>query len=199
VNATRIALLWVDLYTRGAPEAVRVARRAEIASDVWEHHAAMGTGPRVGLAVLSRCARGAPADLSWRAAQRSTRPSTRGAARAAGLALGLLAYLLLVGVHGYSAAALVGLDLYGGGDWPDGELVRYAGISGALLALLLAGGVLLPRRPRVAIVLLLLGTLGGCIAFRWAVAVYGPAGAAVLVSAATLGLGRGRDRRQARA
>jgi hypothetical protein len=186
VNATRIALLWVDLYTRGAPEAVRAARRAEIASDVWEHRAAMGTGRRVDLAVLSRCARGAPADVSWRAAQRGTRPSARGAVRAAALALGLLGYLLLVGVHGYSAAALVGLDLYGGGDWPDGDLARYAGLSGVLLAVLLAGGVLLRRRPRLAIALLLLGTVGGCIAFRWAVALYGPAGTAVVVSAATL-------------
>jgi hypothetical protein len=186
VNATRIALLWVDLYTRGAPQAVRAARRAEIASDVWEHRAAMGSGPRVELAVLSRCARGAPADLSWRAAQRITRPTARAAARATGLALGLLAYLLLVGVHGYSAAALVGLDLYGGGEWPDGQLVRYAGISGVLLVLLLAGGVLLRRRPRLALALLLLGALGGCIAFRWAAAVYGPAGMAVVVSAATL-------------
>jgi hypothetical protein len=146
----------------------------------------MGSGPRVELAVLSRCARGAPADLSWRAAQRITRPTARGAARATGLALGLLAYLLLVGVHGYSAAALVGLDLYGGGEWPDGQLVRYAGISGVLLVLLLAGGVLLRRRPRLALALLLLGALGGCIAFRWAAAVYGPAGMAVVVSAATL-------------
>lgn len=193
MNATRLALWWVDRYTRCVPEVARAQRRAEIASDLWEQRAAAGAGTRVELAVLSRCVRGIPADLSWRQSRRRGRrlPSAWTAARVGGWSLALLAYLFLVGVHGYNATALVGLDLYGG-DWEPGDVVEYARISAAVLVLLLAGGILLRRRPAVAAALLGTATLGTCVAFWWASPIFAPAGLAVVVAAVVLARRRGQ-------
>jgi hypothetical protein len=184
VNATRLALWWVDRYTRGVPEAARAGRRAELASDLWEHRAACGGGSRVELAIVSRCVRGMPADLAWRRARRhgGRLPSARTAARLAGRSIGLLAYAFLVGFHGYNATALAGLDLYGA-DWPPGDVVRYASISAVVLVLLLAGGILL--RPFAAAGAGVLGTaaLATCVVFWWAAPIFGPAGLAVVAPA----------------
>ena len=69
--ASRIARGWVAVYTAGLASPVRNSRRAEIASDVWEHHRDVETrGSSVwgfAASALSRAARGAPADLLWRA------------------------------------------------------------------------------------------------------------------------------------
>ncbi len=193
MTATRLALWWVDRYTRGVPDAARAQRRAEIASDLWEHRAAEGAGSRAELAVLSRCVRGIPADLSWRRSRRRGRrlPSTRAALRFAGWSLSLLAYLFLVGVHAFSATALVGFDFYGG-DWEPGDVVRYASISAAILALLLAGGILLRPRPTAAVALLGTATLVTCVAFWWAAPIYGPLGLTVVVAAVVLARRRGQ-------
>ncbi len=53
---------WVRTYTRGLPDEVWVARRAEIESDVHEHRS---TGAR-GAAIVGRTLRGVPADVVWR-------------------------------------------------------------------------------------------------------------------------------------
>jgi hypothetical protein len=69
---------WVACYTRGLPEAVRDARRAELRSDLHEHlRQAAGDGHgrlRVWLQVLGRMVRGMPDDLAWRFAQRAPAP-----------------------------------------------------------------------------------------------------------------------------
>lgn len=69
--ASRIARGWVATYTTGLAPALRDSRRAEIASDVWEHHRDAEEARRsawgFAASVLSRAARGAPADLLWRA------------------------------------------------------------------------------------------------------------------------------------
>jgi hypothetical protein len=68
--ASRVARGWTAAYTLGLATHVRDARRAEIASDVWEHHndivAEGRTVWRFVVGVLSRLVRGAPADLLWR-------------------------------------------------------------------------------------------------------------------------------------
>jgi hypothetical protein len=187
VTATRLALWWVARYTRGVPEAARARRRAEITSDLWEHRAAERGGLRAELAVLSRCVRGIAADLSWRRSLRRGRrlPSAGAVVRGAGWSLSLLAYLFLVGVHGYNATALVGLDFYGG-DWEPGDVVEYASISAAILVPLLAGGILLRRHPRAAAALLGIAALATCVAFWWAAPIYGPIGLTVVVAAVVL-------------
>ena len=67
--AERIARAWVRLYTRRLPTEVRVTRRAEVDSDLWEHgkdgreegvHALL-----TALEILLRACLGAVDDLSW--------------------------------------------------------------------------------------------------------------------------------------
>ena len=66
MNAAEMILRWCDLYTRGLSPAVAGDRRAELASDLWEHAA---VEPRATGAMLSRALRGVPADLAWRHAE----------------------------------------------------------------------------------------------------------------------------------
>jgi hypothetical protein len=82
----RVAEGWVACYTRGLPSEVRDARRAELRSDLFEHHrhaAAGGHGRlRWSLQVAGRVVRGMPDDLWWRFAQQAaSRPATEAAAR----------------------------------------------------------------------------------------------------------------------
>lgn len=61
---------WVRLYTTGLPPAMAGERRAEIASDTWEHQR-YGTGighqrSETAQEIFGRFLRGIPADLSWR-------------------------------------------------------------------------------------------------------------------------------------
>jgi len=57
---------WARYYTRELSPTVAVDRRAELASDLFEHAAAEGTPA----AILSRAIRGIPADLAWRHEER---------------------------------------------------------------------------------------------------------------------------------
>jgi hypothetical protein len=61
---------WVRLYTRRLPEPIAERRAEEISADLYDHVAferARGTADRaIALSVLSRMARGAPADVAWR-------------------------------------------------------------------------------------------------------------------------------------
>lgn len=68
--AFRVARYWTAAYTLGLAAQVRDARRAEIASDVWEQHHDIAAEGRTSWwffgSVVSRIVRGAPADLLWR-------------------------------------------------------------------------------------------------------------------------------------
>lgn len=68
--ASQFTRSWVAAYTLGLTQDVRRARRAEIASDLWEQqHDATGSGSNpvaVGLQIASRTLRGLPADVLWR-------------------------------------------------------------------------------------------------------------------------------------
>ena len=67
MTAAELILWWCEVYTRGLSPAVAGDRRAELASDLWEHATAE---PRAAGAMLSRAIRGVPADLAWRYEQR---------------------------------------------------------------------------------------------------------------------------------
>ena len=85
--ASRVALAWARIYTRGMPDPERRARLDELASDLWEHlDHAVSTGRRrsaVQLEIAGRTARGAAADVAWRFAHRSG-PLSPGIMRLAG-------------------------------------------------------------------------------------------------------------------
>jgi hypothetical protein len=68
--ASRLTYRWVTVYTAHLDPARRDARRAELASDLWEHQddatrAGLGTF-RMNAQILRRLLTGIPADLSWR-------------------------------------------------------------------------------------------------------------------------------------
>jgi len=64
----------VRTYTRGLPDEVRLARCAEIDSDLHEHR---GTGAP-GAAIVGRTLRGVPADVVWRREERRTMEALNG-------------------------------------------------------------------------------------------------------------------------
>ena len=68
--AVRVARAWVHLYTSRMPAELRVSRRAEIDSDLWEHAEdgqEAGARPQItALEILLRTCLGVVDDLSWR-------------------------------------------------------------------------------------------------------------------------------------
>ena len=80
--ALSIARAWVWLYTWRMPPELSVTRRAEIDSDLWDHHTdAQEAGVRPSITTLEMLLRtclGVPDDLSWCI---EVRQSDRGAAR----------------------------------------------------------------------------------------------------------------------
>ncbi|MGL6279359.1 MAG: hypothetical protein ACRC50_07375 [Gaiella sp.] len=199
MSAERLTGWWVDRYTRGLDPRLREARRAELASDVWEHRTAAGDGLATELAIASRCLRGVPADLVWRRAARGGRralPTRSAIVRGVGWAVAGMAYAFLAVMHGWFATALVGLDLYGADSAP-GDVEHWSRMSGALLAMLVGGALLLRRCPRLGAGLV----VGAGAAFVtaglmwWFIPVLGPTAIAVTVASITLARRRrARDR-----
>ena len=190
----RLALWWVDRYTRGLGADVRAERRAEIASDVWEHRAAAGSAPAVELAIASRCLRGVPADLSWRRARargRRALPSRGSLLRGAGWAFAGAGYALLVALHLWFATALLGLDLHGPTGEP-GDVEQTGRLGAGFLALLLTGAVGLRLAPRLGAAAIVAASVGTAVYLWWFLPIVGPI--AVAVSSAAVVLARRRRR-----
>ena len=84
--AARLTHRWVRVYTVHLDAALRDTRRAELASDVWEHEAEAkrrGLGSlRVNAQILRRLLAGIPADLSWRRQPPDATPALVGPAPA---------------------------------------------------------------------------------------------------------------------
>ncbi len=195
MNVGGLVERWVGLYTRGLPAVVRRERRAELASDLWEHRAAFGDGAGAQLALAWRCLRGMPADLHWRRERRQGRRlrAFRALGRGLGWAVAGASYVFLLVNHGFAATPVVGLDLYGADLDPDG-LRTFSRICAALLALLVAGAVLLIRRPRLGAALVSVGALGSPLAFLWGAFAFAPAAASVTTAAIVLARRRGTRR-----
>ncbi len=194
MRGERLALWWVDRYTGGLQGETRVERRAEIASDLWEHRADSGESWSTQLAIVSRCLRGAPADLSWRrsrARRRRALPGRRPLVRGAGWAVAGTGYALLVVQHAYFATALLGIGLYGEG-WSAGDVELWSRLSGALVAALVGGALLLRPWPRLGAALVAGASLGTAGLMWWALPLLGPVALAVTAAAAILARRRRR-------
>lgn len=194
MTGERLALWWVDRYTRGLPAGTREDRRAELASDVWEHRADGGEGLATQLAIACRCLRGVPADLSWRRSRvcgRHALPGRGALLRGAGWVTAGLAYALLVAHHAWLSTALVGLDLYGD-DWAPGDVEWWSRVSGALLCLLVLGAVGLRTLPWLGAGALAAGSVTTAALMWWALPILGPVALAVTAAAVTLARRRRR-------
>lgn len=201
MRGDRLALWWVDRYTRGLQPDTRAERRAEIASDVWEQRNAASDTWSTQFAIVSRCLRGIPADLSWRRSRRRryrALPGRGALLRGAGWAVAGAAYGLLVLQHAWFATALLGLDLYGE-DWAPGDVELWSRIAGVLVVVLVGGAALLPAAPRCGALLLAGGAFGTAALMWWALPLLGPVAVAVTTAAVVLARRRGRTLRARRA
>lgn len=105
--AERVVTRWVLLYTLALPDDAAASRRAEIASDVWEHRSVAGGGR----AILLRAAAGVPSDISWRIAKGIFAPWLRPSIR---LASASLAWFILASIqHAIGRHTAIGNLTYG--------------------------------------------------------------------------------------
>lgn len=137
-RADALVLGWCRWYTRDLPEPVATARRAEIASDLYEERtlAAEAGEPVASRSYVGRLVRGVPADLSWRRAQlrRLALTAPRGTFPLAMPALARLATAALL-----AWGVLVVWRTVAGiasGDWAGAWDLVAAGIFGLAMALL---------------------------------------------------------------
>ena len=127
-GAPRVVSWWTAAYTAGLAPSVRNARRAEIASDVWEHSEDMAADSETLLGrafgVVSRMVRGVPADLLWRVNVEGPKMDIRiPFERITGALLLAMVLLLMIttSISGYDTAR----------EGFDSELRRLAGLSNA--------------------------------------------------------------------
>jgi hypothetical protein len=194
VSGEQLALWWVGRYTRGLAPDVRDERRAELASDLWEHRATGGDGLATELAIASRCLRGVPADLSWRRSRRHGRrslPGRRTVLRGAGWALAGTAYAMLVLGHAWLATPALGLDLWGADQAP-ADVTYWSRISLALLGALVGGAASLRRAPRIGASLVGGASVATAGLMWWFLPVLGPTAVAVTTGVAVLARRRRR-------
>ncbi len=184
MTASCLVLSWTALYTRGLSPEARAGRLAELESDLWEHRLACGNGLATQVAVLSRCARGIPADLAWRRRAGRSRPTIVGLARGLGWSAFLLGAAWLLLFTGLGAAPLVGLNEHP--DWDPTEADAFARSCAVLFAVLGCGLTMLSRLPRCGAALTTLGALATAAYFLWGVVVFGPAALAVTTGAVLL-------------
>jgi hypothetical protein len=183
--AERFTRRWVAMYTRRLPEHLRDERRAEIDSDLWEHHAELDDRrERSWLALLEVAGRtitGMPADLAWRSQQLSFARGASGVAPTEGTAMqttettskyGYPTWLVVVAAamavlaSAFGVGALLG-GLFGGQSGED-EGMSMWGLFLTLDAATIAVGLLLASRaPIVSVVLVALGAVGFGILSFW--------------------------------
>ena len=185
--ASRVALAWVRLYTRGMPEGTRRERVDELASDVWEHlDHALSTGRRQGpvqVEIAGRVVRGAAGDLAWRFTQRS-QPLGLVALRCAGWALFATATSFLLLFTGWSAAPLLGV--YSVEDWAPGDAREFARVTGAIFVALAGGLAVLWRLPRAGTSLVAVANATLLLYMLWAWPLLVPTAAACVAGAAAI-------------
>ena len=138
---------WAATYTRGLPVEVAVTRRAELASDLYEHKENGGRAA----AIVGRMLRGIPADVLWHLDER--RAMSTNAAAVTGRPTGLrAAWATLIQAWFTPVAALIGAF----------NVVLAIGIA------LEPGGTMPGRALGPAVLLLLAAGLFGGLYLRWA-------------------------------
>lgn len=183
--AERFTRRWVAMYTRRLPEHLRDERRAEIDSDLWEHHAELDERRErswlASLEVAARTITGMPADLAWRNQQLSF---ARGASSVAPIEGTTMQSTEIASKHGYptwlvvvaagmaviasafGVGALLGA-LFGGQSGEDDGMSMW-GLFLVLDAATITVGLLLARRaPIVSVTFVALGAVGFGILSFW--------------------------------
>jgi hypothetical protein len=180
------ARAWTAIYTRGLPDDVAARRRAEIASDLFEHADELGPSSGQQLAVVGRVLWGIPADLSWRREARASqaRRVTSGEPMKLNRVMQVLTAFVCV-LCAYWGLMMLG---FGGSGLPF-ALPLFVG------AVLIAVGLLQrSKAPRRSTVLLIIGTAAPVAAFYWMAALFLPVWIAVAVLIVLSEPGRRRPR-----
>lgn len=173
----RLAQRWVRLYTSRLPAGEADQRRAEILSDLWDHHQeSVQSGQselRHNLEVIERVLSGIPADLSWRRGiqQSPLRPDTGDPMTTHKTIPRSTGALIIVACLGI-AAPFPFLSLLGTGL----ETAEVVWILGSItLACILAAGLTLRLRASRSVVstmLLVVGAFAPTAAWFWMPPVY---------------------------
>jgi len=161
----RLCLRWVGWYTRGLPPDVAERRRAEIASDLWEHERDAARAGMSDLAirveVLGRVFSGMSADLSWRR-EVDRQPRARfvdGERRVSKSSVRLEgAFLVLVAFDIALAAAMLPIA---------GSDLLYGVRALAVVAVLVTGLVLRSRAPLSSLGFVVVGAAGMVSLWFW--------------------------------
>jgi hypothetical protein len=164
--ADRCATRWTAWYTRGLAPPVAERRREEIASDLFEHAAAVGHGRAQQCNVLGRVLWGIPADLSWRRAARASQPRAR--TTGASMKLRRVTLAVLVAVVAFLVWAGIGTLR------ADGAGLEYTALFALAVAMVGAGIALRDRAPAVAAILMLVGAAAPMAIFYWMAPVFVP-------------------------
>jgi hypothetical protein len=161
----RLTQAWVRAYTRGIRPDVRDARRAELASDLWEHRATArdsGVSKRAtSFSIAARAIAGVPADLTWRHATRGAvmRAETTTVSRRGWL--GITADIVATTMGAVAMLGGIGAAIGDGDSTGSGILLSLAGVA------LLSGAYLRTRRPVAGVALVAVGALSWSFIFSW--------------------------------
>ncbi|HET8943676.1 MAG TPA: hypothetical protein VFO59_02760 [Dehalococcoidia bacterium] len=184
--AIALTRFWAAVYTRGLPPDVRAERREELACDLWHQQrpASLGREPAIGTAVeiLARCLVGIPADITWRletgasARSKGTKPMNN----TLPMRIGFLAALLPLALLTLMGASFT----LGKGDW-DNTTAHWLWRS-AFVACPIIGGFglwLCATRPRLGMVLVVVGVGASAFLMPWMAFITAPIGLVIVAFA----------------
>jgi hypothetical protein len=189
--AVGLTRAWTATYTRGLPQAVKVARRLEIESDLWEQQRLASylaePAPGTGMHVLARCVLGMASDVSWRVEadmlarrERKIQVHDTLASRLV-FGIAILAGLLPVVMGG---ATLLDAGISGASeDMSAADSAIFGAVTALAGAFIVTGLLLIRRSPRVGLPVLVLGVVGITLWWYWMAMITIPIGVAVLAIA----------------
>ena len=166
---------WVRLYTRRVEPSTAEARRAELESDLWEHHQhtrSLGRGAgRYHVEVIARVLLGIGADISWRrhAIRRQASTESKGFEMLTTIRRHSSISVIVLAALGVLPGSALLVLLGSAASWADtGEMIWVLGAL-ALTGVLMGGLILRAReaRPRLATALLVIGAPAPSVAFFW--------------------------------
>jgi len=184
-TASGLTRAWTAAYTQGLPEEAKFGRRAEIDSDLWDQrrNAEYQGEPSLSTAteILVRWLFGIPSDITWRieagaSSAKGITPMNETLPMRIGFLLAMLPLVVL---------AVIGISfLVGYGDW-DNTWEHWTW-RGFFVALPIIGGIglwLCATRPRLGMILVLVGVGAAAFLMPWMAFVTVPVGIAIIVIA----------------